>query len=128
MLRSLPFVPMGQQQHEAARLVPLGFGRNQELIDDDLGAVGKVTELCFPQDECQRIGNAVAELETHRGVLAQEAVNHFELCLIRAEVLERDIALSRLEVGELKVPLREGSTRYVFPRQANGCAVQNEAS
>ena len=45
------------------RLAPLVLGRGDELIDDDLGAVGEVAELGLPEDE--RLGplHAVAVVE-----------------------------------------------------------------
>ena len=59
MLRSLAFVAVRQQQDEAGEQIPLVFAGADELIDDDLRAVGEVAELRFPQN--QRFGIVAAE-------------------------------------------------------------------
>ena len=50
MLRALAFVTVGQQQDETGEQIPLGFTGADELIDDGLRDVDKVSELSFPQD------------------------------------------------------------------------------
>src|ERR1700722_17342985 len=70
MLWTLSFEAMRQQQDESAGLVPFGFGRDDELIDDDLRAVDKIAELSFPHDKRQGIGHAIAKLKTHDGIFA----------------------------------------------------------
>ena len=54
VLRALPLVAVGQQQDEAAALVPLGLGAGDELVDDHLGAVDEVAELRLPQHQRAR--------------------------------------------------------------------------
>ena len=49
MFRTLAFVAVRQQQHESAQAIPLRFAGTDELIDDDLRAVGEIAELAFPQ-------------------------------------------------------------------------------
>jgi hypothetical protein len=44
-----PFVAVRQQQHEAAHALPLLLAGGDELVDDDLRAVGEIAELRFPQ-------------------------------------------------------------------------------
>src|SRR6478609_11549402 len=117
MLGPLAFITMRQQKNETTRLVPFGFRRNQELINDDLSAVREIAELSFPQHQGQRIGNAVAELETHGCVLTQQAVHEFKFRLVRAEVLQGDVSFARVVVRELQVTLSERSARYVFTGQ-----------
>ena len=53
MLWSLAFVAMRQKHNQTAGAVPLGAARTDELVDDDLGTVGKVTKLGFP--DCQTV-------------------------------------------------------------------------
>src|SRR5213594_709725 len=45
VLRPLPLVAVRQEQHDAARPLPLRLGAGDELVDDDLRDVGEVTEL-----------------------------------------------------------------------------------
>src|SRR5579864_8269743 len=44
MLRTLPFVTVRQQKHQSAQQSPFVLARGDELIDDDLRAVGEVAE------------------------------------------------------------------------------------
>ena len=55
MFRPLAFVAVRQEQHEPARPLPLRFGADEELVDDDLGAVGEVAELGLPKHERRRV-------------------------------------------------------------------------
>jgi len=64
VLRPLAFVAMRQQQHEAAHAQPFRFARRQELVDDDLRAIGEIAELRLPQHQRHRVGKAVAVFET----------------------------------------------------------------
>src|SRR5213594_4104101 len=61
---ALAFVTVGEQQYEIARLTPLCFGAGNEIVNDDLGCVGEVSELGFPENKCERIRAAVAKLKT----------------------------------------------------------------
>src|SRR5665213_3230505 len=73
VLGALAFKAMRQQQHKPAGLVPFRFGRNDELVNDDLRAVDKIAELRLPYDERQRVGHAIAELKTHHRIFAEQA-------------------------------------------------------
>jgi hypothetical protein len=48
MFRSLSFVAVREKQNDARREIPFVFAGADELVDDDLCAVGKITELGFP--------------------------------------------------------------------------------
>ena len=56
VLRPLPLVAVRQQQHDAGEQVPLVLAGGDELVDDDLRAVGEVAELRLPAD--QRLGDS----------------------------------------------------------------------
>src|SRR5258708_28816858 len=59
MFRPLPFVSVRKQQPNPRRQIPFVFARADELIDDYLRAVRKITELRFPQN--QRLREIAAE-------------------------------------------------------------------
>ena len=63
MLRTLAFVTVWQQHHQSAHAQPLCFAGGDELVDDDLSAVGKVAELGFPKHQHLRFSQAVTVLE-----------------------------------------------------------------
>ena len=48
MLRPLAFVSMREKHDNAGEQIPLVFAGGDELIDDDLRAVGEIAELRFP--------------------------------------------------------------------------------
>ena len=78
VFRPLAFEAVRQEHDQIAGLMPLGFGTGDEVIDDDLRAVGEIAELGFPCDQCERVGDAVAELESEHGGLRKRAVEHLE--------------------------------------------------
>src|SRR5437868_5673918 len=51
VLRALTFIAVGKEQHNSGEKTPLIFGSRDELVDDDLGTVGEVAKLGFPEDE-----------------------------------------------------------------------------
>ena len=60
---ALAFVAVGEEESEAGGFSPLVFGGDYELVDDDLGAVGEVAVLGFPEDEGFGGFDAVAVFE-----------------------------------------------------------------
>ena len=79
VLGALALVAVRQQQHEAGGLAPLVLGGDEELVDDDLGAVDEVAELRLPDHQRLLVGDRVAVLEAERGVLRQQRVVDPEL-------------------------------------------------
>ena len=80
---------MGQQQHEARHAQPFALTGRDELVDDYLRAVGEVAELCFPQHQRVRLGQAVAIFEAEHRLLRQHGVDDFEVRLILGKMFER---------------------------------------
>ena len=70
VLGALPIVPVRQRHHQTGTLEPLGLARGDELIDDALRVVGKVTELGLPHD--QRVGRSqrITVLEAETGTVS----------------------------------------------------------
>ena len=54
VLRPLPVVPVREQERDARLRQPLGLAAADELVDDDLSAVGEIAKLSLPHD--QRVG------------------------------------------------------------------------
>mmetsp|Transcript_5104 Transcript_5104/g.9616 ORF Transcript_5104/g.9616 Transcript_5104/m.9616 type:complete len:214 (-) Transcript_5104:1214-1855(-) len=63
VLGALPVVPVRKQQSQPRLTQPLGLPGGNELVDDDLGSVGKVSELRFPKYQGVGVLHGVAELE-----------------------------------------------------------------
>src|SRR5215470_19442014 len=105
MLRSLSFVTVRQQHDEAAHAQPFGLAGTQELVDDDLRAIGKIAELRLPQHQGARIGEAVAVFEADDGGFGKRAVDDLEWRLPRTDMVDRDIACFGLLVDQYGVAL-----------------------
>ena len=71
VLRALAFVSVRQQHHNAGEQSPLVFARGDELVDDDLRAVGEVAELRLPQH--QRFGIVAAKPYSKPSTAASES-------------------------------------------------------
>jgi len=63
VLGTLTIVTVGQQHGKTSALEPLLFTRGDELINDALSVVGKVTELSLPENEGVGVDKGVSELE-----------------------------------------------------------------
>ena len=78
VLGALALVAVGQQEHDAGGLAPLLLGRDDEVVDHDLRAVGEVAELRLPGDEGVGRLDRVAVLETEHRVLREQRVTDGE--------------------------------------------------
>ena len=81
VLGPLPFVAVRQEHDQPAGPAPFRLGRGDELVDDDLGAVGEVAELGLPHDQHVRLIERVAVVEAEHGRLGEQAVVDAELGL-----------------------------------------------
>ena len=113
---------MRQQEDDAGEQAPLGFAGGDELVDDDLCAVGEVAELGFPEDEGFGVVAGVAVLVAEDGGLGQDGVVDLPAPLIRRDVGERRPADLGLGVDEDGVALVEGATLGVLTAEADGRA------
>ena len=100
VLRPLSLEAVGQKHHQPAHAQPLGLARGDELVDDDLGAIGEIAELRLPQHQHVGFGGGIAVFEAEHGGLGQGTVDDIEGRLVPAQVIERDEALLRLLVDE----------------------------
>ena len=78
MLGALAFVAVREKHDDAGEQAPLGFAGGDELVDDDLRAVGEVAELGFPEDEGFGVVAGVAVLEAEGGGLGEQGVVDLE--------------------------------------------------
>ena len=122
MLRPLPFVAVREEHHDARKEPPLVLARGDELIDDDLGAVGEVAELRLPADQGLGKVAAVAVLEAEDGGLGEHRVVDLETGLVRRHMFQRRVLGRVLDVDQHRVALVEGAAPAVLPREADGHA------
>ena len=129
MLRPLPLVAVRQQQHQPAGLAPLGFGAGDELVDHDLRAVGEIAELRLPQHQRQRIGHAVAELESHHGdIRSASCRTHRSAPGSGADAASGMYVAPVSRVVETQVALAEGAAPAILAAQPHRRAFQHQAA
>ena len=75
VLRPLAFIAMRQQADEARHAQPLALARRDELVDDDLRAVGEIAELRFPQGQRLRLGQRIAVFEAEHRLFREHRVD-----------------------------------------------------
>ena len=82
---------MGQHERDAVDTTPLDFTRGDELVDDHLRTVGKVTKLRLPNDQGVGVVRSVAILKAQHRFFGQDGVDDGERRLVVGRVLQRDV-------------------------------------
>ncbi len=130
VLRALAFVAVRQVHRERAQAPPLRLAGGDELVDHHLGAVGEVAELRFPDHQLEGVRRRVAVLEAEHRLLRQERIDHEEVGLAFADVLQRKvdarIPLLAVLVVQHRVAVGEGAAAAVLPRQAHRVALVDQ--
>ena len=125
---ALAFITVRKKKGQAADLTPFLFGGGQELIDDDLCAVGKISELRFPQSESVRVRDAVAIFESDHAEFAERTVEHFKRCLIFRDELQGNVAVAVFVIVEREVALAESAATAILAAQAYRRSFENQAA
>src|SRR5579864_4137413 len=89
MFGSLPLITVREQEYDSRKQVPLILACRNELVDDDLRAIRKVSELGFPKD--QRLGKVAAEtvFKAEYGRFGKRRIVNLEPGWCRCDALER---------------------------------------
>src|SRR5947207_3137154 len=98
MLRPVPLVAVRQEKGQPRALTPLREARDEELVDEDLGAVHEVAELRLPEHERVRHRRRIAVLEADSRELRERRVADLEGRLRLVQMLDRSVALARVRV------------------------------
>ena len=127
VLGPVPLVPVRQEQRQPRGLPPLREAGDEELVDDDLGAVDEVAELRLPEDE--RVGrrDRVAVLEAETGVLGERRVVDLDRGAGVGQVLDRRVRLAGALVVQDGVPVREGPALGVLAGEPDRDALGEQA-
>ncbi len=110
----LAVVAVGKEESQAGGGAPFRFGGGDVLIDLGLGAVGKIAELSFPEDEHIWAVERVAVIEAENGGLGEGAIINAEGGLIFCEVFEGNIAGAGTKVVDGGVAMAEGSAATIL--------------
>ena len=130
MLGALAFVAVRQHQGQAVDAAPLDFARSDELVDHDLGAVGEVAELGFPNHQGVGVVGGVAVFKGQDRFFGQDRVDDHERGLAVGSVLQRHVSalvpLLAVLIVDDGVAVREGAAAAVFARQTHGEATGDQ--
>ena len=111
---SLAVVAVREEESKAGGGAPFRFGGADVLIDLGLGAVGKIAELSFPEDEHIWAVEGVAVIEAENGGFGEGAIVNAEGGLIFREVFERNIAGTGTKVVDGGVAMAEGAAAAIL--------------
>jgi len=128
VLGALAFETVREEHGKAAHTEPLLLTRGDELIDDDLGSVAKVTELGLPDDEAVGTLEGVAVFEAEDSVLREGAVDDVEVALVGRDVLERGEGLLGLLAVDDGVTVVEGSALAILSGETHVVALSEEGA
>src|SRR6266576_1406294 len=128
MLRSLSLVSVRQKHHEPRRKVPLVLTGADELVDDDLRAVGEISELRFPQDKRLRIVAAETVFETEATCLGKRRVVNLAEGLLFGKMRESEVVVFGLCVDQNRVALVERAALGVLSREAHGMPLKKHGA
>ena len=88
MFRALPLVAVRQHQCDAVDAAPFDFARGDELVNDHLSPVDKITKLRFPDDQGVGVIGGVAILERQHSLFRKNGINHHERRLAVRHILQ----------------------------------------
>src|SRR5690348_4066229 len=74
MFGPLSFIAMWQQHYQSIHAMPFLFSACHKLIDDNLGAVSKITKLGFPQNQVIRIRHGISVFKSQNCIFTQKRV------------------------------------------------------
>src|ERR1700730_3657410 len=120
MFGALAFVAVREKHDETRRQIPLVLARANELIDDDLSAVGKIAELRFREDEGFGVVAAETVFESEAARLGKRRVVYLAEGLLLGKVRESEVVVLGLRINEHRVALAEGATLRILSREAHG--------
>src|SRR6202165_4966135 len=128
MLWSLALVAVRQKHHQPRRKVPLVLTRADELVDDDLCAVGEIPELRFPQNERLGIVTAKSIFESQAARLGKRRVVNLAESLLLGKMREGEVVVLRLRVDQNRVALVERAALGVLSREAHGIPLEKHGA
>jgi hypothetical protein len=126
VLRALTIITVGKRHDETSSLHPLDLTRGDELVNDALSVVGKVTELGLPHDQGMGRRQRVTVLEAKSTELTQGRVGDDKLALVLAQVLEGSVGILGLLVVEDSVALRKGTTLDILTGDTDMVTLSDE--
>lgn len=114
VFRAGTIVAVGQEHGDVGPLEPLFLPASNELVNDGLGRIGKITELGFPKGQVPRGYHGVAQFKAKDSVLTQGAVADLEGGLLGINVVKGNPLLLNFLVMEHRVSLTKRSSLHIL--------------
>ena len=116
MFGTRTIVAMGQEHDETILHVPFRFTRNEELINNYLCTVGKITELCLPQAKSIWMGLGVSQFVTQDSKFREMRVgcNKSSHVSLRDNVIDWNIITVFVLIKHMSMSVRECSSLNVL--------------
>ena len=126
MLWPGPLQAMRQEQHQPTQPAPLVFGGDNELVDDHLRDIHEVAVLGFPHYKRRGAVERIAVLKPQHADLGKRAVDDFDRGLRGAQIQQRRIVRSVLEIMQHGMALTECAAFAILPTQAHRHVVRGQ--
>src|SRR5690606_10256274 len=100
-------------------------GRN-ELVEQDLRAIGEIAKLRLPQRQSPRIGKAVTILEAEHRFFRQHGIDDLIACLRGREDVQRNVAPLVALIVKHRMALAEGAALRILARKPDRVALEQD--
>jgi len=116
MLWSLAIKSVRKEHHKTVLNVPLCFSGTNELINNDLSSIRKVTELCLPEAESIWVSLSVSKFVSKDSKLGEMRVRGNELPShsLRHGVVDWSVFSILVLIEHVGVSVRKGSSLNIL--------------
>ena len=116
VFRASAIVAVRQKHYKTRPYIPLAFSRSNELINHNLSAVCKVTELSLPKYKRRWVGTCVSLLEAKNSILRQVRVRRDEMSrrVVLSDWVYRNVESITILMENVSVSVREGTSFYIL--------------
>ena len=108
--------------------LPLAFGGGDELVDDDLRTVHEVAKLGFPANEQVAGEQRIPVVEAQNRGFGEERVVHAVATLLGLQIVQGDVAITRLRIIKHAVTMAEGAATHVLAAEADAVAFREQGA
>lgn len=118
MFRSLPIIPMRQEQYQIRTSRPLLLTSTYVLIYNSLGSIGKVSKLGLPNGQKFLRQHRVTILKSKDSQLRQTRILNSQLTRIRSLQFQLGMFETCLLICDGNVSVREGSSLNILSHKS----------
>jgi len=130
VLGTIAVIAVRQEHDQSILNVPLGLSRDDFSINHNLGSIGKISELSFPETESVGVGLGVTILESKDSVLGQVRASSDEVSdatSVGDDRVDRDVRAISVLVEDVGVSVGESSSFNILSRKADVVTFVNQS-